>query len=107
MFELIHEKDFTTFPKKQLVFDIKKQYSFSIFHPGSYEEYIRGRDLLYIISEKKTNISLSKRSKTKKKRKFNSDNIRRKIKSAFHNSLKNSVEKRLEYNIVQNPFLNI
>ena len=69
MFELIHEMEFSTFSKKQLIFDVKKQYS-SIFHPGSNEEYPRKRDLLYIISENKAKSSLSKKRKAKKKNKI-------------------------------------
>ena len=77
------------------IFRVEYPNSFNIFHPGSYEKY--PRDLINLILENKTNIPLSKRNKIKKKRKFYSDNIRRKIKCTFHNSLKNTLNKRLKY----------
>ena len=68
---------------------------FNIFHPGSDEKY--PRDLINLIAENKTNSSLSKRNKIKKQRKFYSDNIRRRIKCGFHDSLKNTLNERLKY----------
>ena len=68
---------------------------FNIFHPGSVEEY--PRNLINLIAKNKAKISFPKRNKIKKKRKFNSDNIRRKIKRTFHNSLKNTLNKRLKF----------
>ena len=81
--------------KKRNIFNVEYPNCFKIFHPGSYEQY--PRDLINSILENKTNIPLSKRSKIKKKRKFYSDNIRRKIKCTFHNSLKNTLNNILKY----------
>ena len=81
--------------KKRNIFRVEYPNRFKIFHPGSYEQY--PRDLINSILENKTNIPLSKRSKIKKKRKFYSDNIRRKIKCTFHNSLKNTLNNILKY----------
>ena len=81
--------------KRKKIFRVEYPNSFNIFHPGSNEKY--PRDLINLILENKTNIPLSKRNKIKKKRKFYSDNIRRKIKCTFHNSLKNTLNKRLRY----------
>ena len=66
---------------------------FKIFHPGNNEEY--PRKLINLILEKKMRTTLSQRNK-RKKRKFNSDNIRKKIKSRFLKSLKNTLNQRLK-----------
>ena len=67
---------------------------FKIFHPGNNEEY--PRKLINLILEKKMSTTLPQRNK-RKKRKFNSDNIRKKIKSRFLKSLKNTLNQRLKY----------
>ena len=80
--------------KSGIIFRVVYPNCFNIFNPGSYEKY--PRDLINLISENKENISLLKRNKIKKKRKFYPDNIRRKIKCGFLNSLKNILNKGLK-----------
>ena len=81
--------------KKRDIFRVVYPSFFKIFHPGSNEKY--PRELINLILKNKIKISLSIRGRIKKKRKFYSDNIRRKIKCTFHNSLKNTLNKRLKY----------
>ena len=76
------EIDVVGHPKRKF-FDIKKENR--IFH---------AKNLNNSISEKKIK---PKRSKKRQKRKYNADNIRRKIKSRFHKSLKNNLNKMLKY----------
>ena len=69
--------------------------NFKIFHPGNNEEL--PRKIIDLISEKRTNITLSQRQNLRKQRKNNSDNIRKKIKARFLKSLKDTLNQRLKY----------
>ena len=81
----------TTNKKRKEVFRIVCPSNFKIFHEGNYEQY--PRNLINFIEE--NNIIL-KKNKRRKDRKYNADNIRKKIKSRFLKTLKAALNERLK-----------
>ena len=73
------------------VFRIVCPSNFRIFHEGNYEQY--PRNLINLIAE---NNIFFKKSKKRKDRKHNADNIRKKIKSRFLKTLKTALNARLK-----------
>lgn len=80
--------------KRGTKFIIKIQTFFKIFHPGNKDKY--SRKLINSILEKEININLQQRSKKRQDRKYDLDNIRRKIKTRFLRALRKSLNKRLK-----------
>jgi hypothetical protein len=68
---------------------------FYIFSPGESDNYIR--NLIKLISENNIDKNSSKKSNKRKKRKFDLDNIRKKIKGRFLKALKNALNEKLVY----------
>ena len=68
---------------------------FYIFSPGESANYIR--NLIKLISENNIDINSSKKGDKRKKRKFDLDNIRKKIKGRFLKTLKNTLNEKLVY----------
>ena len=66
---------------------------FYIFSPGESDNYIR--NLIKLISENNIDINSSKKGAKRKKRKFDLDNIRKKIKVRFLKTLKNALNEKL------------
>ena len=85
--------------KKRNLFRITHPDKFIIFNPGDYDHSIR-QFINKIISEEKKSktpsFSKEKRRKTILYRKYNADNIRKKIKSRFLKSLKNTINYKLK-----------
>ena len=68
---------------------------FYIFSPGESDNHIR--NLIKLISENNIDVNSSKKGSKRKKRKFDLDNIRKKIKGRFLKTLKNTLNEKLVY----------
>jgi hypothetical protein len=77
------------------IFRVVYRTNFYIFSPGEFENCIR--NLIKLISENKIDINLSKKGDTRKRRKYDLDDIRKKIKNRFLTNLKNALNEKLKH----------
>ena len=93
--------------KKRNIFRVKSDF-FNIFNPresNNYSNKMINKALIgnialenkFVLTEFRNSINTKKRKKKVLKRKYNSDNIRKKVKTAFHRHLKDSINKRLNF----------